>query len=164
MTARQGKAVGNMALMVSGAESAAGARKRASTRSRYATAPAGGSSGDLDRRGFTRLHEPGIGQRELARPSGRSVVPGNPHQGFADFGIADLDRRPEPGAVVGHRDEPALDAPGPTPGYADDELRTVRAERSTRRRPALRRSAVGAHGESEHAHRNRYHEQGGHRR
>src|SRR5439155_16860985 len=98
---------------------------------------------------------------ELARTSGRAVVPGDPDEGFAHLGVADLDRRPESGALDWHGDERALDAPRATTGNTDEELGPIGPERSARCRAPIGRSAVGSRREVEHRYRRKCKENGG---
>src|SRR6185436_6497249 len=90
-----------------------------------------------------------VGQRELPRPTRRVVVPGDADEGLAYLAICDLDRRPESGAFLRHKDERALDPPRPAARDPDEEIWTVAAERSAWRRTAIRRSAIGIRGNSE---------------
>jgi len=104
---------------------------------------------ELQGRRLARAYVLRVGQRELPGPAGRAVVPGHPYEGFADLGVIDLDRRAKFGALVGHRQERALDAPRATAGDAHQKLGAVLAERSARRRSPVGRSAVGARQTSE---------------
>src|SRR5216117_3152638 len=83
---------------------------------------------DLESRGLAGAHESRVRERELARTAARAVVPGNTDEGFANFPVADFDRRAESARPVRHGGERALDSPGAATRNADDERRTVRPE------------------------------------